>query len=667
MRDDISAQHGNESEDWLCDQFNNITSQFFTKTPSEYAEETRYLPQSVTPKPGKYRYAVAPYLREIVDCMDVNKAVDQIAVRKGVQICATVGLLENALLYAMGYIKNAPVMMVTADDGLSKLRMESYITPMINESGLEHLIQSADSKNHRKTGKTDKKIEWHGGGWLAPCGAQNADKLRSLSIRILLNDEIDGWPDYVGKDGDPATLVLDRTAAFSATRKVLWISTPLLTHTSKIDAQYELGDQRKYMVPCRGCGEKQELRFSGTTDEGVKFGLIYNLDPTEGTLVEGSVRYACKFCSHEHVNEDKVWMLPRGEWVPTAKPSYSGFRSYDLPALYSPPGFESWELQVRKYLKAYDPVEGRVKSHKDMQTFYNNVLGRSYTPEGTRVTLETVRNFRNPGYVSGTIPNKLALHQCDSIIHILVMSIDVHDSHLDYQIVGFCKNLISYSIEYGKMEGDCSNAGRGVWLHMKHIIQNKRWVDESGRAYPVSMVLIDSRHNSDVVYSFCNQDGMIAIPIAGKQKPVKNSLVKEFSEFPTKSGSIGFHITVDIYKDRCASALKNTDRTAMSIDQLPGQFNFPSDYPERFFKELTAERKVAVKDRSTGQILGYKWEPIGTRENHAWDLTVYCQAAIDMMALNVSMLVFKLKYLDWDKFWAHVEANPVYGKVDQTG
>jgi phage terminase large subunit GpA-like protein len=119
-------------------------------------------------------------------------------------------------------------MMVTADADLANLRLSTNIIPMIQSSGLEHLIRSSDEGNTRKTGKTDKKLEWIGGGYLVPFGAQNANKLRSLSIQFLLRDEIDGWPDIVGKDGDPIKLSADRTAGYEETRKILDLSTPAI-------------------------------------------------------------------------------------------------------------------------------------------------------------------------------------------------------------------------------------------------------------------------------------------------------------------------------------------------------------------------------------------------------------------------------------------------------
>jgi len=244
---------------------------------------------------------------------------------KGVQICATVGILENAIGYFMDAVKTAPMCLLTANSDMAKLRMESYVTPMIQFSGLGHLIKSTDEKNTRKTGKTDRKIEWVGGGFLLPLGCQNPAALRSFSAQVLLRDEIDAYPDVVGKDGDPIKLSADRTAAYESSRKILDISTPLIKGQSKIEQRFRLGDQRYYFVCCLGCGHPQTLRWRRENpDTGEITGIVWDLDENKN-LIPGSVRYLCEKCGHAHTNDDKTRLLSPeygAHWKPTAEPSH---------------------------------------------------------------------------------------------------------------------------------------------------------------------------------------------------------------------------------------------------------------------------------------------------------------------------------------------------------
>ena len=91
-----------EQRDWLADQFESLTSKLTIIKPSEWAEEKRYLPPSVTPLPGFYRFEVAPYMREPLDCLSIDSPIRHIAFMKGVQLGATSGLIENGIGYFIG-------------------------------------------------------------------------------------------------------------------------------------------------------------------------------------------------------------------------------------------------------------------------------------------------------------------------------------------------------------------------------------------------------------------------------------------------------------------------------------------------------------------------------------------------------------------------------------
>ncbi|HET6494978.1 MAG TPA: phage terminase large subunit family protein, partial [Thermoleophilia bacterium] len=74
--------------------FDGLTTELVVVTPSEWAETQRYLPAQLTPMPGPYRFDVTPYLREIVDCIGIESPVREVSLMKGVQMAATVGILE---------------------------------------------------------------------------------------------------------------------------------------------------------------------------------------------------------------------------------------------------------------------------------------------------------------------------------------------------------------------------------------------------------------------------------------------------------------------------------------------------------------------------------------------------------------------------------------------
>ena len=643
-----------DCEAWLYDRFDELTDELIILDPSEWAPEKRYLPPQVTPMPGYYSFDVAPYLREIIDCLSPHSPIREVDVMKGVQICFTVGVLENIIGYVIDHIKNAPVMFLTADAELAQLRMESYVTPMINYSGLDHLIKSADETNKRKTGKTDKKIEWEGGGFLVPFGAQNATKLRSISIQYLLEDEIDGYPDKVGKDGDPCKLAEDRTAAYESSRKILRGSTPLISQTSKILPAYNKGDRRKFLVPCKHCHKKQELIFSGVNDDGTIYGIYFECDD-DGMLIEESVVYICRYCQGEMVNDDKAYMLPRGEWQATKRSSNPERRSYHINALYSPVGMQTWSTQVRKWLDAWDVVADRVKDLELLQQFYNNVLGLPFEMRGEALKYERVVLHRRAVYFSGDIPNTIAVKETGSPILVLTCAVDVHKRHLDVQVIGWCKRGRFYSIEWLKLEGDCESLEAEPWDDLRDLIENKIYRADDGKLYRIQLTLVDAQYNTDIVHRFCGEYSGGVHPIRGTELSTKGATVREFSEFTSKVGTIGYNITTTIYKDRLAAALKRDwDGVGPQPDWHP---NFPQDYQDQFFKELTIETKKEKINEKTKKREGFIW--VG-RDAHSWDLTVYCSAAHDMIALDICERELGLDCIDRPKFWALCEEAALF-------
>lgn len=650
----LSDDHIAESKIWLIEQFEDLTDTLVDLLPSEYAEQVRYLPPQSTPLPGYYSYDVAPYLREIINCFSPHSPVREVSLMKALQLCATVGIFENAILFYIGHVRNAPIGMATADAEMAKIRMDLYITPMINQSGLDDRIKSSDEKNPRKTGKTDKKIEWEGGGFLVPLGAQNPNKARSLSFQVMLCDEIDAWPDSTGKSGDPCDRIKGRTAAYETTRKIGWISTPLIAQTSKILKKYEYGDKRKYHVPCKHCGEFQELKFNKTNDDGTCYGVQFTVDG-DGNLIENSVVYMCKFCQGTMINEDKTWMLPQGKWVATAKSKDPSFRSYHLSAFYSPVGMQTWTAQVQRWLECWDVQNNKSRDVDKLQVFYNEVLGAPYVIGGKQLKLQNVTTHRRTIYNSGDILNSKVKKETGGKIQLLTCAVDVHDKHLDIQVIGWAPRHCFYSIEWLKLEGDCEDLESAPWKKLRSLIEEKEYTADDGRKYRIELTFIDSQYKTDVVHNFCSEYEGGVMPIRGTELPLKGTTFKEFSEFKSKTGQIGFNITTTIYKDRLAAALKKDwDGLSLQPNRHP---NFPSDYPDQFFKELTVERKQEIKDGNTGKTLGFRW--VG-RNAHAWDTMVYNSAAIDILAINYYMDILGFEQMDWPRFWQMCEEEALF-------
>lgn len=645
-----------EQREWLARQFASLTTRIERLSPSAWAERVRYLPQSVTPLAGYYRFERAPYIREILDCLDPLSPIRHVVVMKGTQIAYTVGVLENAVGYTIDHTRNASVMFVTADQELAKHRLDSYVMPMLEHSGLRSQIRATDEKNRRRTGLTAQKIEW-GGAFLMMLGANSANKLRSTSIQILLRDEIDGWKHKVGKDGDPLALTWNRTDAFSATRKVFDGSTPLLEEMSQIDALYKRGDRSKYMVRCRGCGEAQEIRWQRIDGEtGVLSGILWDED--DGVIVPGSVRYVCYRCGHAHIDEDKAQLLSPehgARWVPTSRPSAPWMRSFHIPALLSM--MKPWEECVREYREAYDPKERRILNLEKYQAFYNNVLARPFRLQGDRVSREAVIPHRRAWYYYGQVPNRACHRYTGCPIYLLVLTVDVQKDHLKLGVVGFTKHKRSFLIEYKRLDGDTEDIQAPCWTELTTWIEDRRWEADDGAEYGIGFTFVDSGFRSQVVYEFTSQWSRGVFPIKGRKFPAPGSPMKEFQPFETKHGKDALWITVDHYKDALSAILRRGWDGESALP--PGHFSAPADATDDQLAELTKEVKVYIKNKSTGKPEGIEWHRPHLAPNELWDLLVYAYAALDVIAWGIAQ-EWELPAVSWEKFWAWCEAERPY-------
>jgi terminase, large subunit len=638
---------------WLAARIESLTDEVKDQLPSEWAEERRYLPPTVTPLPGPYSFDVAPYLREIVDCLSPDSPIREVAFMKGAQVCGTTGIIENGIGYAIDSIKTAPVMLVTADNDLAKIRLDVNILPMIELSGLSGLIRSSDEKNRRKTGATQKKIEWAGGGFLLPFGAQNANKLRSTSVQILLRDEVDGWPRRVGKDGDPMALSEARTKAYESTRKIVDISTPLIRGQSAIETRFQGGDQRRYFVKCIACSHAQVLRWRRTNDDGEVSGIVWKMDGDH--VVPGSVRYLCEKCQHPHSNEDKARLLRDGEWRPTAVPAHPTRRSYHLSALYSPPGMQTWESCVGLWLEAWDEKLDRPLHMGKLQAFYNNVLGESFELRGEKVRFEAVSAHRRSAYRLGEVPNEWARHHASSPILLLTGAVDVHKTELPVAIFGWTKGRRAVLVDYQRLKGDTEQLDdEGTWGALRKLLEERVYVADDGREYRAALTLIDSGYRADTVYQFCSDYDSGVFPCKGRDGIPKASM-KPFAPLQSTSGVAGFSVSVDLYKERWHAALR---RAWHGQDESPvGSFHVPIDATDRQLKELTVEQKREKIDTATGERLGFEWHRPSGAANELWDLLIYSNAALDILVHDVCRHSLGLDHVSEQAFFEAAETG----------
>jgi len=639
---------------YVLEQLEQIQTKRLLMKVSEWAEKHRYLPRELTPKPGFWDNLYAPYLTEIMDTMSVDDPTRKCAVMKAGQVCATTGLLENTLGYTISHAPRS-VLYMTADKELARMGMELKIDRMLDSCGLRHLL-GAPGGTSKRSGDTSERKEFPG-GFLLGIGARNPGKMRQMSVPIALIDELDAFPLILGgkgqEEGGVLELVEKRTDVYNAMRKILYLSSPLLMQTSQIYPLFMAGDQRRYYVPCRHCGEMQHLEWHAVNAAGQPYGIVWSLDDHKH-LVEESVRYVCMYCQKAFYNYDKTWFLQRGEWRAHSEPEEKGLTSYHIPALLSPAGMYPWHAMVYKWLKAWDVDAGHARDHEKLQTFYNLELGRPWEERGVSPKKERVELHRRAVYSEGEIPNKVAELETGAPVILLTCAVDVHGDRLDVEVVGWCRDRQTYSIEWLHFEATPDHpitdlSAQGPWEPLRHLILDKVWEADDGRLYRLANTLIDVGFMSDVVHEFCRPFQGWVYPVMGRAQSIRESAIKEFSLGESSTGSPFYNVTATIYKNRMGAWLEQRwDDTTQR--QPVGYPNYPQNRPGEFFAQYEAEEKIKLLDRVSKRHIGYVWEQIGQRPNHAWDCRIYNMCAFDMLVYEYCTKCLELEKIDYDAF-----------------
>lgn len=600
---------------------------------SEWAEKNRVLPEGLSPYPGSYSFDVNPYMREIVDCLSESSPVHEVAVMKGTQVMATVGLGENWIGYVIDSAP-APMLYVSGDATMAETQMELRVDAMINSAGIAHKIASQHKrKTQRKSGDIKTRKEFPG-GFLVAAGPNSGAKLRSMSFQDIYVDEIDSFPDSTGKEGDPIYLIRRRVDAFSETYKILWTSTPLFEHNSKILALYREGDQRRYFVPCKHCGHMQYLKWSQLKFKYLEDGRLDCKIGKDGKIKSSSVHYECEVCGGEWKNSDKDWFLPRGEWRPTAEPRRPGLRSYHVPGLLSPVGFRSWDDAVIDFLQIKHEGFPRLK----YQNFVNTFLGETFEDRGESPKIETLLT-RERTYHTNSLPeNAKPLF--------VTIGADVQKDRIECEVVAWGKNAESWSINYYVFHGDTSVLESEAWEAMKTIIRRKH------AGMKVILTGIDSGYHTDVVYSFCDQFEGGVHPVMGVEK-LKNAYIKLFN-VPGH-----FHARIDINTDLLKQEIyRYLSKGRYESGEYPrGYCHFPIEYSREHFNRLTAEKRIVEINQSGKEV--YKWDA-GKRRNEQLDCRVYALAMVYGYRLSIETELKVNQQIDeeynltWEDFWNYL-------------
>jgi len=520
-------------------------------TLSEWADNYAYLSSESSAEGGRWR--TLPYQKGIMDAITDNK-VEQVTVMKSARVGYS-KILNHVIAY---YIHQdpAPIMLVqpTIEDAQGYSKEE--IAPMLRDTPcLKGLVSESKAKDGANT-ILQKQFP---GGTLSLVGANSPRGFRRVSRRVVLFDEVDGYPASAGAEGDQIKLGIRRTEYYW-NRKIVAGSTPTIKDFSRVERLFQQSDMRRFFVPCPDCNFMQYLKWSN-----IKW---RDDDPSTAS-------YCCEGCGVWIPHSKKRWMVERGEWRATA-PGNGKHVGFHIWAAYSYSPNATWPNLVEEFLDSKNDAE-------QLKTWINTTLGEVWEDEyASKVGADALMERAAAEKYAQGVPPVEALA--------LTIGCDVQDDRLSLSVWAWGREEEGWLIDRIKIYGAPSRPE--VWKQLDEVLQ-KPYVNEAGEEMKVLVCAIDSGgHHTQEVYQYSRERahlGVIAIKGMGqKGKPVigKSSKVDiNFNGRALKKGAQLFPVGVDGVKSLLFGRLKHNDPG-------PGYLHFFPTITPDYFQELTAERQI---------------------------------------------------------------------------
>lgn len=585
------------TDDWLPDLIARHIAPDQRLSLSEWADGHRKLSTKSSPEPGPWRTIRTPYLREIMDCLSTTSPVRKVVFMKGAQIGATEAGL-NWIGYVIGHAPG-PMMAVTPTVDMAKRFSRQRLQQMIDDC--PQLRDLVAPSRERDSGNTVLSKEFPG-GILVIVGSNAPGPLRSMPVRYLFCDEVDGYPLSADKEGDPVNLAVVRTQNFgdSGRGKVFLVSTPTVKGISRIESEFEATDQRRFFVPCVHCGHMQVLKFPSLRWEAGR---------------PDTVGYVCEACGGVMRNHHKASMLAGGEWRATA-PAVPGVVGFHLSSLYSPVGQLSWRMVAEQWEASAVSIEQR-------QVFVNTKLGETWTDQGEGPDWEKIHAGRAE-YRRGTVP---------AGVLVLTAGADVQKDRIEVSVWGWGRGLTSWLVDHLVIQGDPSTAE--AWEPVNALLA-RDWRHERGAPIKIERLAVDSGHETAAVYKWARKAGARVLVVKGAggvkagSAPVSvPSAIDGYRDRKrTLRGVRVYGVNTPILKTELYRWLWLERGAGVPPD---GSVFIPHDVDVEWCRQLVAEQLVRWRDRR-----GYmrtEWRAKRER-NEALDCRVYARAATWVLGMD---------------------------------
>lgn len=586
--------------------------------PSEWAEQNIILPASEERGQGPLSWLGREYAREIADDFADHTITDSVSLC-GSQAGKTVAIMAG-VAYVVGCDPGG-VLWVLPDLALARsFSSKRWMHLVEGTPELERLVPRGSAR-HDWT-KLEQEL---GGSIINFCGSNSPSGLSSRPKRVVVLDEMDKFPKET-RGGEAGSINLaEQRVKDAALPKKIKTSTP-----STMDGpgwvEFLKGDQRRYEVPCPGCGKGVFLAWSKEHTilpiDGRESWVKWDSEAkrTDGTWdydrVFRSARCECPFCQFHIQDHHKTKIVRSGRWVPTFLNAPRNFRSRHLPSMYASSPSTMLGHMARTFLELKRSTEG-------ILGFINGFLAEPSESENSRVERTEIILAGSDKPLAGDVRR--------------ILSVDVQQD---------CTYWIVREFDAAKT-GHSRRVGVGqsaTWEDLRQV-QTRFEVGDSH-------VVLDSGdgNRTPEVYAECLRWGRL-IPVTGKppfhagwcpakgapresrwpDPKTKQPRIFTLSQAPLAHAKV--HLPLFMFSGPSMLDILANIRNPENDAGIRWEVQEDKEQDATYWAHMDSKVKRAWHQKRTGRTINEWMKRSATREDHWLDCEVQCLAYASMLGL----------------------------------
>jgi phage terminase large subunit GpA-like protein len=537
------------------------------------------------PIPGPFDRNKFPYFAEILRALSPSDPCRYVTVISSAQIGkTTIGNIFTLGTLTMG--RGTVLYAHPSDDNArrwSRMKLSPMMraTPIVAEQFPQRARDGADNVLFK-----DRK---DGLARLLITGANSPASLSQVTAEFLIEDDLSKWEPNAA--GDPETQADSRARAIEFA-KILKISTPLVLPGCKITRNFELGSQEMPYIPCPHCSEMQVLEWDN---------MLANLDPEHPE----DAHFVCNTCGGIIEEHHRPQMLAGFEWRARNPIARREHRSFYIWSAYS--YLQSWPRIAAEWLKARGDSSAE-------QVFSCDTVGKAFRAQGESPPWEVLRDrAAASNYVRGVIPNGSVVHG---------IGFDCQQDRVEWMLVGFGPEFRRYVIDHGVVGRHISdpNCQRNL-----DLLLARTWKNSAGREFAIDFAAVDGNAWIESVWEWARRypanrlimtrgsslgDAAPRLALVKRERNDAGKLLARSRRFYNLGVS---GLKMSLYRD-----------LAKDDPSERGFISFPSGLSDDYFQQLTAERRVPIKNHG---FVTYRWEKDARQANEMLDCMVIATGA----------------------------------------